>query len=412
MSPGIESLGEQLRDPNFARLFGARFISAFGSAMAPIAMAFGVLELTGSATQMGLVIAAQSAAQVAVQLFAGALADRWSRKRMMILADVLAALSQAAIAWLLLTGHTELPPYLVLMAFNGVGFALFWPAAVGMVPLVVERAHLQPANALLSTAQSTAMGLGGATAGVLAATVGAGFAIGLDALSFGVSALLLAGLRAKAQPKTERAGLIRELREGWTEFTRHRWLWVIVVQFSLVVAAWNGGFMIVGPVVAATALDGAASWAWVAGAFGLGLVCGGLLSIRIRVTRPMLVATLCVLTFSLPLLALIGPSPVALISAAAFTAGVGGEVFSVLWNTALHTRVAPEALSRVSAYDVVGSIALAPIGEALAGPLTDSIGARPTLLIGAALIILPTLAVLCVRDVRRLPASTQPAAAD
>ncbi len=404
MSGLLDTLRTELRDPNFRRLFGARFVSAFGSAMAPIAMAFGILRLTGSATDMGLVIAAQSSAQVAIQLFAGALADRWSRRRMMIFADCLAAAAQASIALLLFSGYAELAPYLCLMAINGVGFALFWPAAVGMVPLVVPQEKLQSANALLSTAQATAMGLGGATAGLLVATVGAGAAIALDATSFCLSAVLVMGLRPGAQRHAAPVGLLRELREGFQEFTRHRWLWVIVLQFSLVIAAWSGGFLIVGPVVAERAMQGAVSWGWVAGALGLGHVCGGLLSLRIHFEYPMRAATLCVLTFSLPLVALIGPAPVSIVAGAAFAAGVGGQVFGVLWNTALHTRVAPEALSRVSAYDVVGSIALAPLGEALAGPMIERVGARPTLVFGALLIILPTLLALCVSDVRNLRA--------
>ena len=129
----------QLRDPNFARLFSARFISAFGSAMSPVAMAFGVLHLTGSATLMGLVIASQTLAQVSVQLFCGALADRWSRKHMMVAADVLAATSQSTMAYLLFTGSAEIWQLCGLMALNGVAFAILWPASTGLIPQVVER---------------------------------------------------------------------------------------------------------------------------------------------------------------------------------------------------------------------------------------------------------------------------------
>jgi hypothetical protein len=179
-----------------------------------------------------------------------------------------------------------------------------------------------------------------------------------------------------------------------------------VAQFSLVVAAWNGGFLVVGPVVAERALGGAAAWGWVTGAFGAGLVVGGVLGLRLPIARPMLVATLCVFSFALPLLLLSGPAPLPWIAAGAFVAGVGGQLFSVLWNTALHTRVAPEALSRVSAYDVLGSIALAPLGEAAAGPLVEALGAGPTLWLGAACIVAPTAAVLGVREVRTLRAET------
>ena len=406
--PGLRAGLALLREPDIARLVAARLVSAFGTAMAPVAMAFGVLEITGSARLVGVVIASQTAAQLAVQLFGGALADRWSRRRQMVGADLLAAAAQCAMAWLLLNPSGEIWPLAVLMAVNGVGFAFHWPAAVGIVPQVAPAEQLQPTNALLSLAQSAAFGLGGACAGIIVAFAGAGWAIAVDAGTFAVSALLIASLRPRDQERSAPSSLLRELREGWREFSSHRWLWAIVLQFSVLVAAWSGGFVIVGPVVAERSLGGAAAWAWVAGAFGAGLLAGGLLAMRITLRRPMFVATWCCFLFALPLLLLAGTAPLGWIAAGAFLAGVGGEMFGVLWNTALHTHVAPEALSRVSAYDIMGSMALAPLGEALAGPLVEWIGAPPTLLLGAALIALPTLAVLGVREVRTL--GTTPAA--
>ena len=161
-----------LRDRDLGRLFVARFVAAFGSAMAPVAMAFGVLELTGSATAMGIVIASQSAASALLQLVGGALADRISRQRMMVTADTLGMISQGLIAFLLITGQANVPVLAALMAVTGVAFALHYPAAMGLVPLVVDGAKLQPANALLSMARTGAFGLGAACGGVLVATVG------------------------------------------------------------------------------------------------------------------------------------------------------------------------------------------------------------------------------------------------
>ena len=391
-----------LGDAHFARLFAARMISTFGSAMAPVAMAFGVLELTGSPSQVGLVIASQTAATVAAVLFGGALADRWSRKRVWVGSDLLAAGSQTLMALLLLSGDPPILGLCALMALNGLAFAFMGPASVGLIPQVVERRRLQSANALLSLAWSGAMGLGGATAGVLVATVGAGWAIAVDALTFAVSAVLVAGVRPRPQERTDEGSLVQQLRAGWREFTAHRWLWAIVLQFSLLMAAWSGGFFVIGPVVAERALGGAAAWGWVTGAMGAGLLVGGVLGMRLAFRRPMLVATLATFTFAVPLLLLMAPAPVEWIAAGAFLAGVGGELFGVLWFTALHTHVAPEALSRVSAYDHLGSIVLMPLGEASAGPLYEALGPERALLLAAAGIVLPSLAVLGVRDVRTL----------
>jgi predicted MFS family arabinose efflux permease len=273
---------------------------------------------------------------------------------------------------------------------------------VGIIPQIVARPKLQSANALLSLASSGAMGLGGACGGLLVAAFGAGWAIAVDAGTFALSALLLAGVRPRPQERASQASLLHQLREGWREFTSHRWLWAIVAQFSLLMAAWSGGFFVIGPVVAERALGGAAAWGWVTGAMGAGLVAGGILGMRLTFRRPMLVATLATFTFAAPLLLLMAPAPVAWLAAGAFLAGLGGQLFGVLWFTALHTHVAPEAISRVSAYDHMGSIVLMPLGEAAAGPLYETLGARSALLLAVAAIVLPTLAVLAVREVRTL----------
>ena len=392
-----------LRDPSFARVFAARSISAFGTAMAPVALPFAVLEdLGGGAREVGLVIAAGSGAQVLMQIFAGALADRGSRKRQMVGADTIAAGAEACIAALLLTGHATLPLLFALQLLIGVAFAFHWPAAFGLVPLVVERERLQSANALLSIANSTALGLGAAAGGFLAARFGAGTALAVDAATFAVSALLIAGVSARPQVRTVAANLLAELRAGWREFTSHRWLWAIVLQFTVMMIGWFGTFAVVGPVVAKRSLGGADAWGAIAAAYGFGMVAGGFVALRVHFPRPMLAATLTCFGHVLVPLLLVAPSPVAWIAAGAFVAGVGVEIFGVLWNTALHTRIAPEALSRVSAYDVVGSIALVPFGEVLAGWSVEAFGVPVTLFCAAAAIVLPTAAVLLVPEVRHL----------
>jgi MFS family permease len=397
-----------LREREFSRLFGARLVSAFGSSMMFVALPFAVIELVGSENPrpVGYVIASATTAQLVFQLFGGALADRGSRQRMMVLADTLATVSQGAMALLLFTGSATVPALMALAAVKGVAFALHWPASVGLVPLVVERDQLQAANSLLSVANSTAMGLGAAVGGIIAATVGAGWAIGADALTFAVSAALIAGLNPHAQTREAATSLLSGIREGWREFTSHRWLWAIVAQFSLLVMGFQATYAVIGPIVADRSMGGPADWGFVAAGFGVGLLCGGLLAMRLQPSRPMLVGVVCCLLLALLPYLLIAPAPVAVVAFGGFLAGVGIEVFGVFWNTALHTHVAPEAISRVSAYDVVGSMALAPIGEALAGPLVASFGAPSTLQVATLLVIVPTLLVLFVPEVRNLRGAT------
>jgi len=373
--------------------------------MAPVALPFAVLDdLHGSARDVGLVIAAASAAQVVFMLFAGALADRGSRRAQMIAADLTAAVAQGAIAALLWWHAASVPALVALELVMGTAFALHHPAFVGLVPLVAKRDALHAANALLAVANSTAMGLGAAVAGVVAARFGARAALAIDAATFLASAALIAGTRPRAQERAESESLFAELRLGWREFTRHRWLWTIVLQFTVMLIGWFGTYAVVGPIVAARSLGGAAAWGTIAGANGFGLIAGGFLALRVHFERPLLAATLICFSMSLLPLALIGPLPVAWIASAAFVAGMGGEIFGVLWFTALHTHVEPAMLSRVGAYDAVGSIAMVPLGEVLAGGAIDAWGAPLTLVGLFAAVVVPTAAVLLVPEVRKLRA--------
>ncbi len=402
---GIRAGFALLRERGFSRLFAGRLISAFGTAMTPVALPFAVLDdLGGGASRVGLLVAVGSLTQIGMQLFAGALADRGSRRSQMVGADLLAAGAQGTIAALLLTSHASYAALVGLHALCGAAYALHFPAAVGMVPLVVGRERLQGANALLSFAQASALAAGATAGGLIAATAGAGVALGIDALTFLASALLVAGIHPSEQVRSRAASLLHELREGFREFTAHTWLWAIVLQFTVMLMGWFGTWAVLGPVVAKESLGGSAAWGSIAGAQGAGLIAGAVISLRVRFRRPMVAAALaCLPSAALPLL-LAGPAPIVAIAAAAFAAGVGFEIFNVLWNTALHTRVAPEALSRVSSYDALGSIALVPVGEALAGLGAEQLGVSPTLLLCCLAITAPTLAVLAVRDVRALRA--------
>ena len=370
--------------------------------MTPVALVFGVLHLTDRPALASLVVACQTGAQFFVQLLGGALADRFERRRVMIAADALAALVQTAVAVVLIRGDAPVPLLMALAGTLGLTFALHWPASVGLIPLVVPKNELQSANALLALARSTAVGLGAATAGVLVAAFGAGWAIAVDALTFAGSALLVWRLQVSQQEPRSGNSVLRDLLEGWTEFSSRRWIWALTLQFTILLMGWHAGFVIVGPVVAQEQLGGAATWGIVAGAFGLGNLIGAVLGIKADFARPLLVGVLLMLSWAVPLLLLSVPTSSALIAAAALAAGVSIELFAVFWFTALHTYVPPHALSRVFAYDIMGSIALAPVGEALAGPLVERVGTAPTLWLAAALIVVPTLLVLMVPEVRNL----------
>ena len=393
-----------LRRPDFAKLFAAYLITHTGSAMAPIAIAFGVLELTGSTSTAAYVVAAPVVAMIVILLVGGTLADRSSRQRIMVWADIVSAVAQACVAVLFITEQASVPFLIVLMLINGCAVAFHAPSSVGFIPQLVAAHELQAANSLLGTARSSAITLGAALAGVLVATVGPGITLAVDAASFFLAAWLIGSLHVRDQAKTEHATVLEDLRLGWREFIAHQWLWTIVLQFALIVAGIEAVFSLIGPATARDVLGGPRDWGFIMACFGAGTIVGGLLSMRIRVERPMWVASWLVFLWAPLPLALSVPLPVLWISLTAFVNGVAAQMFGVLWNTTLHTQIPPQLLSRVSAYDHLGSIALAPMGVVAAGVLYEVIGGPATLWLAALIIIVPTALVLLVPGVRSLRA--------
>ena len=383
-------------------LFFGRCVSFLGNAMAPVALAFAVLHLTGSASALGLVLAARMVPNVLLLAVGGVIADRLPRSTVLVGSNVVGGSAQAVAAVLLLSGHAEVWHLVILEAINGAGFALFYPADSALVPLTVPEDRLQEANALIRLGTNSTLILGAALAGVLVAALNPGWAIAVDAATFLVAAALMASMRGIEAAAAAGSSFLTDLRDGWSEFTAHRWLWAIVAQFSVMLLGFLGAFLVLGPVVAERDLSGASSWAAILGGQAAGLLVGGLVALRWRPQRPLLVATIAVFGHALPMAALAMGLPLAVIIFAAVINGLGMEIFGVYWSTALHEHVAPEALSRVSAYDALGSIGISPIGLVAAGPIAHLIGVDATLWIGVLLVVVPTTIVLFVPEVRNL----------
>ena len=391
-----------LKNKNVNRMFVAYLISYTGTAMAPIAMAFGVLELTGSAADAALVIAAPTAASIVVLLLGGVVADRTSRQRVMILAEITAMAAQCSMAALFISDTATVPLLTACMLINGLAVAFHAPAATGLIVQLVPKNELQATNALLGIARNSAVAGGAALGGVLVATVGPGTTLLIDGLSFGFSAVLVLLLRPMTQQRPAPKSVLQDLRLGWQEFTRHTWLWVIVLQFSLIVAAGEAVFGLLGPAVTRDLMNGPTDWGFIASAHGVGTLLGGLLGMQLRPRHPMYVASYCVLFFALVPIALAFPLSVFWVALAAFIAGIAGQIFGVFWYTTLQQKVPEHMLSRVSAYDHLGSIALAPLGIVAFGLIYETLGHQLSLALAAALVIVPTLLVFTVRDVRQM----------
>jgi len=395
------SLGP-LAERDFRLLFLGRTISLFGTAFAPIALAFAVIELTGSPSDLGLVLGAYMLAHLVFLLAGGVWADRLPRNLVMVTSDLLSGGAQLIAAGLLLTGSAQTWHLVVLGAIRGGASAFFMPASTGLVPQVVSAGRLQQANALLSLSRNSTRIAGVAIAGILVATIGPGWALALDGVTYAFGALFVAMLKAAPPEPAENREFMRELAEGWREFRSRHWLCVTIIQFALINAYAIGAFLVLGPFVAEKHLGGAAAWGFILAAEAAGMIAAGLVALRYRPERPLLVATLAVLTMG-PLLALLGlAAPLAVILPAAFVAGVGLELYGVFWDTTLQQHIPDEKLSRVSSYDVLGSFALIPVGVAVMGPISNAIGVAETLLGAAVVVVVATIAVISVPDVRNL----------
>ncbi|MFD8087471.1 MFS transporter [Kitasatospora sp. NPDC059722] len=402
---------------NFRIQTAATVVSGLGNAGAPIATAFAVLGDGGSGTEVGYVTAARLLPTVLLLVIGGALADRLPRHHVMVAANLFSGLSQAVLAALVLNGHTQLWQLLVLSAAGGAGFALYAPAAEGMILQSVPPDHAARAFSVFRMGQNASQIGGAALGGVLTAAVGPGWVLGLDAVCFLVAAALRFFLEAEAAPAASDTTMLSELRDGWREFASRRWLWVVVLQFSVLVACVGAVESVYGPVVAEERLGGAADWGLAMAAYGVGLVVTGLLMVRWQPRRILLVGNWGVFLFGVPALALALAAPLPVLIAAMFLSGVGVTVFGVNWMVALQQEIPAEMFSRVCAYDHLGSLSLAPLGIALAGPVSNALGISGALWACAVICTLLSAAVLLEPQIRRLtrrtaddvPAAPEPA---
>ena len=391
-----------LRVPAFRRLWAARTTSILGSALTPVALAFGVLELPGAgARELALVVTCNALAMIATILAGGVLGDRFPRTRMLMIAEGIAGVSAGGVAFLFISGQATPGSVAALAALAGGAEGLLFPVLSGLVPETAPADRLQSANALLKFSQTTAQIGGSALAGLLVASVGPGWAMAIDAVSFALAVLIVAGIPATRREPSG-AGLIHELRDGWRAFASYRWIWATTIAATIWIGGFHASFSILGPVVAKSSLGGAPGWALVLAAFSVGGVAGTFIATRVRPRRPMVIVTLLFQPGTLFVAMLSLPATLPWVAASAVGLGVSFSVIGVLWDTLLQTHIPPEMLSRVASYDALGSLAAIPVATALVGSVVASVGVERTLEIAAVVMLLSGLEPLLVRDVWRI----------
>ncbi len=392
---------DALRERQFRLLFTGQIISLLGDAITGVALAFAVLDLTGSATDLGYVFAAKTVPLVTFLLVGGVLADRLPRRAVMLAADAARFGTQGAVALLVLTHTAHIWEIVVLQALSGTASAFFNPASTGLTPMTVSPERLQQANALRGLSMASTGVIGSVISGVLVAGVGPGWALAIDAGSFAVSAYFLAQLQLPAHVTLPPQSFWSDLREGWREFSSRTWVWVIVLAASIG-NMMTSFFVVLGALLAKTTLGGPGAWAAILASLGIGSVVGGFVSLRVRLRRPLFFGSSLLGFLAVPTALLALRAPVAVIAAGALLAGAGNMVFNSLWETSLQQHIPAASLSRVSAYDWFGSLAFQPIGLVIAGPAAAAIGISTTLWVATAGVLLMAALAVATPSVRQL----------
>ncbi|MFB0620607.1 MFS transporter [Streptomyces sp. AGS-58] len=403
---GAAAGGPALWSRDFALFFVARAVARLGDTMLPVALATGLLEQGYGAGAVGLAMAATTAAFAGLVVFGGVIADRFSTRKLMIGADLVRLGTQSLAAGLFFTGHVVLWQICAIGVVNGIAGAVFQPGVASTVPRLA--ADVQGANGAIRVAESAAQLAGPAAAGVLVGLASPGGVFAAHAATYTVSALCLLLLRLPPLPAGVRAATGSGMRafradlvDGWREFRARTWLWGVIAVWGLyMIAVWGPAV----PLVATEVVGhhGPGAYGLVNSALGGGTVIGGLIALRLRPRRMLRAGAVALFAFfGFP--AAVGAGlGVPAMAAGAALAGAGMSFWSVMWATSVQTQVPADVLNRIHAYDVAGSLAMMPIGQALAGPAAGALGAGRVLLVAGAVSLVVAAALLAVPAIRDL----------
>lgn len=408
MAPTTQGRLGVLRYRDFRLLLIDRFLSPSAFAFSTVGVSFAVLAATHSTADLSYVLAAQIAPNLLFAPLGGVIADRVKPQYVIVCANLLVALCEGALGLLVLTRSAHLWQMIVLEAGTGTAIAIFYPASQVLLPKLVPDAELQQANAISRLVMNGAAIAGAAVGGFLVAAVGPGWALLADAAGMlaGVPPNLF--IRAAATTRDQAPHMWRELREGWQEFRSHTWLWVIVGEYCVIMMVSYGAFSVLGPAAAQAHLGGAAAWGAIMAAESVGLVVGGVVSLRYTPKRPTLFTAEIGAFVALPPLALALLWPTWLICLSTFAVGIAIETMLVQWNVTMARYIPADKLARVSAYDMLGTMMSMPLGALLAGPAATAFGVAATQYAAAAIIVAASALALLSRDIRTRQAGDAP----
>ncbi|MFJ4782342.1 MFS transporter [Streptomyces sp. NPDC088794] len=398
---------------DFALFFVARAMARLGDTMLPVALAAGLLQHGYGVGAVGLAMASTVAAFAGLVVFGGVIADRFDTRKLMIGADLVRLGTQTLAAVLFYSGHVVLWEICAIGFANGIAGAVFQPGVASTVPRLAS--DIQGANGAIRIAESAAQLGGPAAAGLLVGFASPGGVFAAHAATYAVSALCLLLLRLPpltpdSEPTEHRGSAFRaDLVEGWREFRSRTWLWgVIAIWCVYMIAVWGPSV----PLVATEVVQqhGPRAYGLVNSALGAGTVVGGLLALRLRPRRMLRAGAVSLFLFAGFPAAVGAGLGVPALAVGAAVAGAGMSFWGVMWATSVQTQVPSDVLNRIHAYDVAGSLAMMPVGQALAGPAASALGADQVLLVAGAVSLAIPVALLAVPAIRDLVRADAPKA--
>lgn len=385
------------KNPAVSPLLISRLVSSAGVGFGQLALAWGVMDLGYGPAALSLVMACKAAPAI-LMIVTGIAGDRLRRHYVLVAAELLATLAWLGLGACFLAGTASLPLLCGLAVLPGVATAMFLPTIRGIVADLLNETSRPAGNALINQTESIGLLIGLATSGVVVSTMGAGWAASARGALCAMSALLLSLLTTARQDRG--SGMLRDLRAGWNQFTAHRWVWTMALQFTALIIAVACFTDVIGPMYMKHGHGGASAWGIVAACEAFGALAGALVGAHLRTSKPILVATALPASAAIPMILMWGGVPWMAIGLAIFVPGICQAAYYVLWTTALQEHFASAVLVRVNSWSIVGSYLLTPFVLVAVGPLIEKAGSQTAALITGLLVLTATgVALLSVRSV-------------
>lgn len=365
-----------LRHRDFRLLLVGQTVSNFGNTFWLVALPFQLIALGATPLQLGIAVTLSGLSSLAFLLLGGAIADRLSRRRIILAADALGALVTTAIAILGATGALRVEHMYVAALVLGAAFAFLFPAYTAVIAELIPADLLVEANAARTLGISVARTAGPILAGLVVAYAGTPQAFAIDALTFVFSFALYVRANPTTAPATAIAPILRQVREGIAFVASTRWLWMALVAFTFINLSYGGQIGVMTPLFVRDGLGaGAATFGAVTAAFGIGRIVGGVVLPQLRITRPGVAMYVFELIAGIATLAigLVVWLPATLLCMAIMGAALSSS--DTLFGAAIQRNVPQALLGRVTSINFLVGGLFVPLSPLAAGALVDLAGA-------------------------------------